>query len=59
MVLSTLPGLKAGLSLCLAACERIKKKRAGQLLALVGPHFMSSYTCWMVSSLTGRSNQAL
>ena len=39
-VLSTLPGLRAGISRALASGVRRKVIRAGQQLALVGPTFM-------------------
>src|SRR2546421_9705031 len=49
----------AGASLALASFERTNTKRAGCELALVGPHFMSSWICRSVSSLTGRSVKTL
>ena len=42
LVLSTLPGLSAGISRALASGVRTKRMRAGEELALVGPIFMMS-----------------
>jgi hypothetical protein len=42
MVFSAFPDASTGRSLSFAFCERTKRKRAGLLLALVGPHFMTS-----------------
>ena len=41
-VLSTLPGLRAGMSRAFASGVRTNTMRAGQELALVGPNFMMS-----------------
>jgi hypothetical protein len=42
LVLSTLPGERAGMRRALASGVRTKTMRAGQELALVGPIFMIS-----------------
>ena len=42
MVFSMLPGASASLSLALASGDFTNTKRAGELLALVGPHFTRS-----------------
>src|ERR1700694_6290050 len=59
MVLSRLVSLSAGRSLSLASPERTKTKRAGCEFALVGPPFISSWTCLRVSTLTGLSVKTL
>ena len=59
MVFSTFPGDSDGRSLSFAFAERMNTKRAGEVFALVGPHFDASYSSRSVSSVTGLSIQAL
>src|SRR5215212_3601956 len=54
-VFSVLPAESAGFSLALPSGVRTKTKRAGMLLALVGPHFRRSKSSCKVASGTGRS----
>ena len=56
---STFIGASAGRSRSFASRVRRKTNRAGLLFALVGPHFVSSYSCRSVSSLTGLLSQPL
>ena len=56
IVLARLPSLSAGSRRRLASAERTKTKRAGQVLAVVGPHFSRSYSRWRVSSSTSPEN---
>src|SRR5207247_205640 len=59
IVFSTLPAARAGRSRSFARGVRRKTMRAGIVFALVGPHFIRSQIWRRVSSLTGRSGQAL
>src|SRR5438128_6802086 len=59
IVFSTFPGARTGRSLSFASRERRKTNRAGFPLALVGPHFITSYSRRRRSSVTGFSSQAL
>src|ERR1700745_2879970 len=55
IVFSVLPADKAGPSLSLPSRVRMNTKRAGELLAEVGPYFSTSYSSCSVSSETGLS----
>src|SRR6185295_10281649 len=57
LVLSTLPGVSAGSRRALASGVRTNTRRAGQVLALVGPIFTMSYSARSWSSDTGVGSQ--
>src|SRR5574343_599903 len=59
MVFSTLPSIRQGFSLAVAASDCTNTKRAGLQLALVGAIFSRSYSWCRVLSLMARSCQAL
>jgi len=51
IVFSTFPGASVGRSLSFASCERRKTNRPGLPLALVGDHFITSYSCRSVVNI--------
>src|ERR1700712_5726049 len=59
MVLFRLPADKAGASFSLPSFVRMNTKRAGELLADVGPNFRMSYSSCSVSSDTGSEVHAV
>src|SRR5258706_14674855 len=59
LVLSWLPADTVSSSLALACGERTTTTRAGLLLAEVGPHFISSYSCFRVASEIGSAGKPL
>src|SRR6476661_5222489 len=56
IVLSWLPASSAGSSFALASAERTNTKRAGQVLAVVGPNLSRSYSWCRVASSTVPEN---
>src|SRR5690606_2064057 len=56
MVLARLPSSSPGVSLALASGDFTNTRRAGPMLALVGPHLSRSYSARRVSSLTSPPN---
>lgn len=58
-VFSKLPALTQAASFSLPSGELTKTKRAGLLLAEVGPHFSMSYSCLSVACGMGSGAKAL